>query len=631
MQVIRSGGFILFFAAALCAQQPASLPPSASNTAAAQAAASNAASQSTTLSHHVFPPLETTIVVLGSGEPVTEGQSARAVTVLDTQQYPLAFNDVEDYLRTDASVDIRQRGASGVQSDISVRGASFEQTLVLLNGFRINDAETSHFNLDVPVPIEAIGGIDVLHGAGSTLYGSDAIGGVVDFLTMRPEHTSALLRTGVASFAGNEEDFVGSVVGKKYAQVLAGSREVSQGFMADRDYRTEDASSETWLQSPLGSTDVLLAGSDRPFGANQFYGNFPSFEHTKGWFGSARQELGSHAEAVVGYRRHSDIFVLFRDQPEIYKNQHIDQSWEGAVRAKQTFGPKATLMYGLEEDTDAISSNRLGHHGRNQGAGYGDIDLRPTQRTTLQVGLREEVLSGGARSVLSPTFAGSLMLAAKVKLRASAGYGFRLPTYVDLYYSDPATIANPLLKPESGWSYDAGADWYPTLRTAASVTAFYSKQSNAIDYVRATSADPYQASNLQGLSFTGVEASAQWQPSQAQRIRLAWTALFGAQNALHGLQSEYVFNYPTNNASAEWTIAAHDGLLIRTGIGVTQRYQQTAYAVWDTAIAREAGRYRPYIRMTNLANTGYQEIQGVQMPSRAFAGGVEIALGKSRH
>ncbi len=621
MRFFRSALFTLWGTSCVLAQQTAAVPP--------QTDLSQPSATSSAKADGVFPPLKTTVVVLGSGEPLTEGESARAVTVLDTQEYPLAFHDVEDYLRTDASVDIQQRGAAGVQADISVRGASFEQTLVLLNGFRINDAETSHFNLDVPVPLEALSGIDVLHGAGSTLYGSDAIGGVVDFLTARPDHTSVLLRAGAASFGGNEQGIVASGSGKKWGEVLAGSREFSEGFMADRDYRTEDASSETWLQSPLGATDILLAGSDRPFGANQFYGNYPSFERTKGWFASARQEMGSKAEAVVGYRRHSDIFVLFRDQPEIYKNQHIDESWEGALRLKQNLGPRATLMYGLEEDTDAIRSNRLGHHGRNQGAGYADLDVRPTQRTTLEVGLREEVLSGGARSVFSPTVAGSFSVRPELKLRASAGYGFRLPTYIDLYYSDPATISNPLLKPESAWSYDGGADWYPGRRTAASVTVFYSKQNNAIDYVRASSSQPWQASNLQGLSFTGVESALQWQATRTQRIRLSWTALFGAQNALHGLQSEYVFNYPTNNSSAEWTVSGPEGLLLRTRVGVTQRFQQTAYAVWDTSIAREAGRYRPYLRMTNLANTGYQEIVGVQMPSRSFAGGVQIALGKS--
>ncbi|MHB1021434.1 MAG: TonB-dependent receptor plug domain-containing protein [Acidobacteriaceae bacterium] len=572
-------------------------------------------------------PVSSTVVVLGSPEPISEGESSRSVVVLDTQEHPLAFQTLEDYLRTDSSVDIQQRGAAGVQSDISIRGASFEQTLVLLNGLRINDAETSHFNLDLPVPLHAIHSIDVLHGAGSTLYGSDAIGGVVDFVTAKPETTALQLRTGVGSFGENQQAFVGSVLGRKWSETLAGSRDFSTGFIPDRDYRTEDASSETWLQSSLGQTAILFAGSDRPFGADQFYGNFNSWERTKGWFASLRQELGSKTEAAVAYRRHADIFVLFRNDPAFYKNQHLDESWEGALRRKDQFFQHATVFYGLEANTDAIQSNSLGHHGRNQGAGYVDLEAQPTQQTTFSVGLREEVLSGG-RSVLSPTFAGSIWVHPTVKLRASAGYGFRLPTYIDLYYSDPSTIGNPNLKPESAWNYDGGVDWYPTARTAASLTVFYSRQQNAIDYVRASTNQPWQATNLVGLRFTGVESALQWQPVSSQRVRLGWTLLSGAQDALHGLLSEYVFNYPTNNASFEWTSTMPHGLLMRTHVGVTQRYHQEAYPVWDLSFAREAGRIQPFLQITNFSNTGYQEIAGVPMPGRSFVGGFQILLAK---
>src|ERR1700735_4092844 len=130
-----------------------------------------------------LPSVDTTVVVLGSPIPVSEQESARAVVSVDAQRAPLAFHQIEDYLRTDSSVDIQQRGGGGIMADISIRGASFEQTLVLVNGLRMDNAETAHFNLDLPVPLIALDGIDVLHGAGSTLYGSDAIGGAVDFMT----------------------------------------------------------------------------------------------------------------------------------------------------------------------------------------------------------------------------------------------------------------------------------------------------------------------------------------------------------------------------------------------------------------------------------------------------------------
>ena len=212
---------------------------------------------------------------------------------------PLAYNTVEDYLRTDSSVQINQRGSGGYPADLSIRGTSFEQTLVLLDGFRVNDAEAAHNNLDLPVPLDAMTNIEVLHGAGSTLYGADALGGVADFLTARPAASSLWVSGGGGSFGENQQTFVGNYARRNWAEQIAGHRDFSSGFMYDRDYRNENGSTETWVKSPLGTSDVLLAGSDTPFGANNFYGNYPSWERTKGWFASIPQGLGAVRMAAL--------------------------------------------------------------------------------------------------------------------------------------------------------------------------------------------------------------------------------------------------------------------------------------------------------------------------------------------
>jgi iron complex outermembrane receptor protein len=574
-------------------------------------------------------PLSTTVTVLGSAAPISLGESARTVVVLDTQQHPLAFQDVEDYLRNDASVDIQQRAPAGVLSDISVRGASFEQTLVLLNGLRMDSAETSHFNLDLPVPLGALGGIDVLLGAGSTLYGSDAIGGVVDFTTWKPGADTLRLRAGTGSFGENQQAVLGALVGKHWSEAIAGDRDFSTGFIADRDYRTENASTDTRLASPLGSTELLLAGDDRAFGAAQFYGDYNSWERTKGWFAGLTQQFDSHVEVAMGFRRHSDIFLLERNQPTGYKNQHIDDGFEGSLRDRHEIFRNATLLAGLEETTDHIQSTNLGEHGRNRGAGYGEVEWRISGRGSISAGLREELFSGG-RWVSSPTAAGTLWLPHSFKLRASAGYGFRVPTYIDLYYSDPTTLGNPNLKPESAWNFESGVDWYPTPRIASSLTVFYSRQKDTIDYTRASSSDPWQASNLSGLHYAGVESAVDWRVSTTSEVKFSWTLLAGAQSALDGLESEYVFNYPVNNARAEWRWTPTHSLLLESRLGVVQRYERATYPVWDQTLARETGRVRPYLQVTNLSNTGYDEILNVRMPGRSFVGGVEIAIARKR-
>ena len=598
---------------------------------AAASFVASAQQQQAPLAPAVLPPVSETVTVVEQLDPVTEAQSERSTAVLQGGQQRLAVPGAAELLRDDASLDIQQRGGGGVQQDVSIRGSSYEQTLVLLNGLRINDAETSHFNLDLPVPLDAIGGMYVLHGAGSTLYGSDAVSGVVNVTTARPDAGSTLrLRAGGGSFGGNSQAALASWAGSRVSEVLAGARDFSTGFIADRDYRSEELSSETRLQSAAGESDVLLATSDRAFGADQFYGNYPSWERTKGWFAALTQQFGEKTQAALAFRRHSDVFVLFRNQPSIYENNHIDTSWQGVLRRSDTVKRLHAVMdYGLEEDADQINSTNLGKHGRNRGAGYLDARFTPGRNITATVGLREEVIGGGPR-VLVPSFSASDSLRPSWKVRGAVSRGFRVPTYTDLDYNDPANHGNKNLKPEFAWSYEGGVDWYPSGRWAVSATGFTSRQTNVIDYVRTNSNDAYQAENLTHVTLSGAEAALEWRPMASQHVRVSFTALHGAQGALNNEQSKYVFNLPLENAVAEWDGAWRRGLGTRERLRVVHRYDGQLYAVVDAGVHFDRGPLHPYVQITNLGNAGYQEIAGVPMQGRAFTGGLEVELKKRR-
>ncbi len=140
-------------------------------------------------------------------------------------------------------------------------------------------------------------------------------------------------------------------------------------------------------------------------------------------------------------------------------------------------------------------------------------------------------------------------------------------------------------------------------------------------------ANVWCADNLNGLHFAGVESKLTWIPMKSQTVRIAWTGLHGAQSALHGLQSEYVFNYPVENIHASWSSALGHDFVLTNAVQIAQRYQQTVYQVWNATLTHDAGKLRPYLRLTNLSNTGYQEIAGVNMPPRTIMGGFAYQIG----
>ncbi|HMF67699.1 MAG TPA: TonB-dependent receptor plug domain-containing protein, partial [Phyllobacterium sp.] len=141
------------------------------------------------------PPKKVEVVVVtGYFEPIPLEEADRAVRSIDVRNLELVSNTFADFLRLDSSLDLRQRAAGGLQSDLTIRGGSFGQTLILLDGVRLNDAQSGHHNLDIPVPVESIEKVEILKGSGSTRYGSDAVGGVVNFITRAPEASELRLR-----------------------------------------------------------------------------------------------------------------------------------------------------------------------------------------------------------------------------------------------------------------------------------------------------------------------------------------------------------------------------------------------------------------------------------------------------
>jgi iron complex outermembrane receptor protein len=591
-----------------------------------------------------LPRVQQSVLVTTTVEPLPMAESDRSVLVLLPQEGPTGTDSVVDVLRSDPSLNLQARAGEGVQADLAIRGTTFEQSLVLVNGLRVDDPETGHLNLDIPVPLDAVARVDVLHGSGSTFYGSDAIGGAVNLLTSAPgAGLSVVARSGAGNYGSLEEHLRANYAAGRFAETLTGGRDTSDGFIADRNYSSNALASESWAKSVLGTTDVLLAASDRPYGANQFYGPYNSWERTKAWLASIQQQLGKRTAASFGYLRHTDEFVLLEGQPSFYENNHGTTSYEGALRRADELGKNTTLAYGLEESGDSIHSFNifegaqslaLGVHARNQGAGYANLSLRALGRASLSVGAREEILSGGD-SVFSPSAAAAYTLNKSVRLRGSAGHGFRLPTYTDLYYADPATKGNAALKPESSWSYEGGLDWKPASgRVTLTAAGFRLNETNAIDYSKQqlgtavlTAAEQWQAINVPTLNISGAEASARVQISSVEWIDLSYTAAHSG-NLPAGYLSEYAFNYAAQNAVFGWTgelpgawgkqVSAH------TQVNIVQKTGYTAYPLWDVSVARNTGRIRPYLRLLNLSNTGYTEIVGVSMQGRTVMGGMEL-------
>jgi len=564
-----------------------------------------------------------TIVVTGTFEPLSLDEVDRALRVLPVRENSLVVNSLVDFLRLDPSLDLQARSPDGVQTDLSIRGSSFGQTLVLLNGQRLNDAQSGHHNMDIPVPLDSVERVEVMLGTGSTFYGSDAVGGVVNIITAPPEGLEVRLRTALGNFGTNQQR--GSIADTfgKLSEQLTFSRDFSTGFIPDRDYRNLQLNSGTRYTRGWGATNLTLAYMDHPFGADQFYGNYNSWENTKTWFAGVSQDLGKDTSASFSYRRHSDLFVLYRDRPQVFTNHHSDESYQADVRRHQSVGTATTVSYGVEALHESIESNNLGDHARSRGAAYGALDFRALKRYSLMISAREEVYRSFSAE-FSPTVAGGVWISQRLKFRASASRGFRVPSYTDLYYHDPSNLGSPNLRPEREWTYEGGLDWNPSGRVRGAVTIFERRERDGIDYYRSSPTDIYRALNIENLNFTGVETSLRIVPARGQTLDFRYTGLRGVQDTIPVGFTKYTFNYPTSSGVIGWNASLKDGLVFRSRIGVVDRRGRDPYGLWDLYGAYTKGRVHPFLQLSNVTSARYQEILGVAMPGRTIIGGIEV-------
>ena len=291
--------------------------------------------------------------------------------------------------------------------------------------------------------------------------------------------------------------------------------------------------------------------------------------------------------------------MLLRDDPAVYTNHHHDESFQAALRRRETPRPGVTVSYGVEGLHESIVSNNLGIHARSRGAAYGAVDFRALKRFSLSLSAREEVYRR-VSGEFSPTIAGGVWISPVLKFRASASSAFRVPTYTDLYYEDPANLGNPHLLPEHAWTYDGGFDWTPSSRLRGSLTVFERRERNGIDYYRTSPDAPWQALNIDSLNFSGVESALHFVATRTQTIDFRYTWMLGTQDTVPIGYTKYSFNYPTDSGVVAWQGDFH-GLLCRSRLGVLKRRDRDPYALWDIYAGFSRGQLHPFLQFSNPA------------------------------
>jgi iron complex outermembrane receptor protein len=568
------------------------------------------------------PTVNETVVVTATAAPVPFDNVARSVIVLTHEEIArLPAQSVDDVLRYAASVDVQARGPMGVQNDFALRGASFGQALVLVDGVRLNDAQSGHHNGDIPVPLDDIDRVEILYGPGSSLYGADAFGGTINIITRRRSNEDSAYVTaggfGLASGGG-----VVTFGSGRVHQTISGSANRSSGFEPDRDFHTVDLSSGTAVGD---RTYLFVSHLRKEFGAYGSYGPAPSREWTNQTLVSLDQQLAKGTWDTglrLSYRTHGDRFLYDQSVPGFPINRHRTHEVDASLKASRAVAARSRLTVGTEVGGDWIRSNNLGNHQYGRESAFAELQQTLGGRTIIYPGLRIDHYSNFGTS-WSPSLAVSTWAGRAVKLHASAGHAFRIPTFTDLFYSDPNNQGNPFLTPERAWSSEAGVQWAPVPSWMTSATFFDRREQNVIDYIRRSPAEKWQAENLRDVVTDGVELSVRRALAADSFVQLQYTYLTADAGAVDFL-SKYVLDYARHSLGASASTALPGGFGLGQRVDYKRRADGRHYWVVDTRLSKQIGAAQFYLDGSNLLDTRYQEILGVDMPGRWVSAGIRV-------
>lgn len=574
------------------------------------------------------------VVVTASRIPISFSKLMRSVFVFDSLDIKkLPVTNIQDLLRYVGGVDLRTRGVEGVQSDVGIRGGTFEQTLIMIDGVKIIDPQTGHHNLNLPLSLDNIERIEVLRGQGSRMFGANAFSGAINFITKKS--TKPLLS--ISALGGQnalfETNFYGSYPIGITGNSLSFSRKKSDGYRHNTAFEITNFSAAQNIFLEEGTVNCFFGYIDKKFGANSFYSDrFPNqWEHTTTKIFKASAELGKNPYSFspkIFWRRGDDDFRLDNTRPDWYRNLHKTTSYGAELQTfiQSSFG---AISVGAEIIQVNITSTNLGKHRRTMGGFFGEIIVEPTANFTSSIGYFAYKYSNIGWKFW-PGLDIGYQFSPAIRLFASYGKAFRIPTFTELYYRDPRNIGNPNLAYEKTSNFELGFVWSKGfLETNASV--FFKNGKNLIDWIRLSRQEPWRAENVSSVRTIGTEFTSTFYPQilnsslPFKKISVAYaylssdrkTGIYESKYVLDHLRHQLLIHLTHHlpfNAEQNWSFRFRD------------RENYGSYFIVDVQISARVENVDFFLRATNLFNHPYTDIFGVPQPGRWLSAGIKFSV-----
>lgn len=614
-----------------------------------------------------IPPTELDeVVVTASKVAMPLNLAAKQVTVISRQEIERApVRSIEDLLNYVAGVDILQRGPHGVQADITLRGGSFDQTAILLNGINLTNPHTGHYSFDIPINISDIERVEIVQGPSSLVYGAGAFSGGVNIITKKDTESNvyAKVEGGMHGLFG--ADTRGAIAGESYTHSLSTGYKRSDGYIPNSDYDIYNLLWQSRFDINGSNIDFQAGLNDKAYGANTFYtAAYPNqFDDTQGLFFSLKGETNGKLKLTphIYWSRHYDEFQLIRegtpDKPSWYTDHNYHRSDVFGMNLNMQYASRFGITsFGGEFRNEGILSNVLGNAMEEPIGKYTKSDNRTNisyyaehnfilNRITLSLGgLINYNTAVTDKFDFYPAINGTFRATNKLSLYASWNKATRMPTFTDLYYTTATHTGNSNLEAELSEAFEVGAKYNHHIVKGA-IAVFNMAGKNMIDWVKPSPEALWESTNHTQINKKGVETNIsfdfkEWlgdnQPINSFNVGYMYIDQ-------ERVEDELISNYTLNHLRHKFTAGLHHDLIKNLTLSWNFRWQERngSYVKYSDLLPGERVDYAPFsildvkanykirntdffVNANNIFNSVHVDLGNIPQPGFWLSGGASV-------
>ena len=530
---------------------------------------------------------------------------------------------VEELLATITGFDIRRRGGNGVQADVSLRGSSFEQVLIMVNGIRINDSQTGHNSMSLPFDISTVEKIEVIKGPAARRFGQNAYAGVINIIT-KPSSEDMV---NISGSGGDFESYslgLGAQFGnEKFSNLFQATTSASEGYRHNTDYKINQIFYQNQYQISNGKLKFQAGFQEKKFGANGFYASRAAteqYEETQASlvsFGVEKKYERFNLNSNLYWRRGQDMYLFNRQKPEIYRNMHIGNNVGAEVNGtfSSTLG---TTGLGVELRKEFLASNNLGHRERFLTQVFFEHHFSLFQeKLQISPGISWANYAG-VGDFFYPGLDVGFDIDENNKIYGNIAKVNRIPTFTDLYYVSKTEKGNPDLQPENAVSAELGYR-YQKKNFLGKMSIFSRNSENSIDWVKENANDIWRAENIGAIDTKGFEVEINHRfDGVFSGYSLGYTYIDSELKNPQNLISRYVLENLKHQFVAKLDNRVFKNFTNQLIYRYNERVTTGGYQLLDEKFSYDFKNLNLYLLINNLTNTKYTETFGVPMPGRWF-------------